>query len=230
MGNASGWIAFFGTIASTLAAYNMSTMMAEGVMYLGLPEAAVGYIDSLPRMLKKAAKKIFVVMSIVEMIMMFFSNLLILWVLNAIVLQLVIYVNCGNMSANTVSVSFTNALGGAIAASVALLVWQILGIIPILNIISMIEGLPLVGWLVVPLILLIFNLIFGAGVGQAVALSQGCSTTEAFHPYPNIQNNENIDCDNKYEEPIKGYCRDPQRCYDDCKEEIIPLKNMRKFG
>lgn len=180
MGNTVGWTTFAGTVVSTIIAYNISSFLAEKTMFAFLPYGVDEYIKYLPRMARKIAKKAFIFLSIIEMIVMFFSNMLFLWLFNAIVLQIIIYIQCKKLNSETVKVSAINALGGSIAASVALVVWQILGLIPLLNIITLIEGLPLIGMLVVPLILMIFNLIFGAGVAKTVAVNQACPTNETF--------------------------------------------------
>lgn len=239
----SGWVTFIGTVAATILAYNFSAYMAEKVFFSLIPEEMEEYIKYLPRILKKGAKKIMPLPSIVEMIVVFASNLFFLWIFNTIVLQFVIYAECqkiifkplefpkgfgigftlgivaglfiglfiglqsglilglklGGMLGTALGIggaahiAATNALGGAIAASVALLAWNILQLIPILSLLAVIEGFPLIGWLIIPFILIIFNLIFGAGVGKAVALHQACSSepeqaTELFHPFPTLDN------------------------------------------
>lgn len=189
---ATGWVTFIGTVVATVVAYNLSTYFAEKVFLSMIPDEVENYIQYLPRMAKKLMKKAMILQSIVEMIVMFAGNLFFLWLLNAVVLQIVIYVECRKFNMNTLDIAAKNALGGAIAASVALLVWNILQLIPILAILGMIEGFPVIGWLIVPIILLIFNLIFGAGVGKAVALHQACAGSseeprenqESFHSYP----------------------------------------------
>jgi len=139
-----------------------------------------------------------IVQSIVETIALFMGNLFFLWLFNTLLLQILIAWECKRFNFTTMDISAKNALGGAISASVLLLIWNIITIIPfpITKILVAIEGFPFIGWMIVPAILLIFNISFGA-IGKAVALSQGCSsesntpqipTKESFkgHPYPDI--------------------------------------------
>ena len=191
-----GWIYLFGAIASTIMAYNWSSLLAEKAFLMFVPESVAEYVEYannyLPSVVKKFYKKVMVIQSIVESIVMFGANLFLIWLFNTALLQILIWWRCKKINITTMDIAARNALAGAIPASILLLIWNLIGIIPfpITKLIIAIEGFPVIGWMIVPAILLIFNLSFGA-IGKAVALSQGCAEqpVEEFnnhHPYPVI--------------------------------------------
>jgi len=212
---AGGWIYFFGAIASTIMAYNMASWFGDKafrfltrIMMGERSVTIIAYLDQLKGYFpaaEKFYKKAMIVQSIVEIIVLFFSNMFFLWLFNSFLLQVLITWECGKINQDTASIAMTNALGGAISASVILLVWNLIGVIPfpITKLVIAIESFPFIGWMIVPALLLIFNLAFGA-IGKAVALSQGCSAekpqihqpeqtkAEGFNsqgaPYPFIDN------------------------------------------
>ena len=111
--------------------------------------------------------------------------LFVLWALTVVIMQLDILMDCFTMNSTTFQISATNALGGSIAAAVAMLVIDIvLSVIPITKAFFKIVGIiPIIGPAMVSMIdaqvLMIFNLIFGMGVARNVALSQACPSTPA---------------------------------------------------
>lgn len=103
--------------------------------------------------------------------------MLILWALSVVVLQIDILLECRKID---LKVAAINALGGAIGASIVLLIWDILiMVIPqlkaIFKIISIIPWIgPMVYASIDAQILGIFNLIFGMAIARNVALAQAC--------------------------------------------------------
>jgi hypothetical protein len=103
--------------------------------------------------------------------------ILILWALSVIILQIEILIECRKINLHVAAV---NAVGGAIGASLVLLIWDILIMVlpqlkAIFKIISMIPWIgPMVYASIDAQILGIFNLIFGVAIARNVALAQGC--------------------------------------------------------
>lgn len=222
---AGGWIYFFGAIASTILAYNFSSWLAQKAFLAFVPESVAEYVEYadkyLPQVVKNFYKKAMIVQSVVESIVLFGGNLFFLWLFNTILLQILITWECRRVSFQTLDIAARNALAGAISASVILFVWNLLTIIPfpLTKLLIAIEGFPLIGWMIIPLILLIFNLAFGA-IGKAVALSQGCAaeaepqngtdTEETFDdignsPYPYI-NHDYEQCDQSHQSYQQKTC------------------------
>lgn len=161
-------------------AFRMVTKFMMGETAASILEYMDYAEEYLPAVALKFYKKVMIVQAIVETIFMFFGNIFFLWLFNTLLLQVLISWECYRFNLNTMDVAARNALAGAISASVILLVWNLIGIIPfpITKIIIAIEGFPVIGWMIVPALLLIFNLSFGA-IGKAVALSQGCAAQPA---------------------------------------------------
>ena len=104
----------------------------------------------------------------------FVIYMFLMWIFNTIILTIDIGIQCKALGLKSAAI---NALGGAIAAPVAVLVWDILTmVVPPLKVLSKILDLPIIGsilgGLFDALILTIFNLIFGLGLGRTVALKQ----------------------------------------------------------
>lgn len=103
--------------------------------------------------------------------------ILILWALSVIVLQIDILIECRKIDLHTAAI---NALGGAIGASLVLLIWDILVmVIPVLKAIFKIVNIipwigPMINASIDAQILGIFNLIFGMAIARNVALAQAC--------------------------------------------------------
>ena len=176
-----GWINFIATVIATIAAYKLATYYANKIaqFIIPIPYNVLYYLGQLPRMTQLFTKKAYVAFSMVEAIVLFFTMLFFLWLFNTIVIQLNISLECSKFNGDSLRISAINALGGAISAAIIVLVWNIITSIPfpLTKILLIIEGLPVIGALVIPILLLIFNLSFGAGVGNAVAISQACTTT-----------------------------------------------------
>lgn len=111
--------------------------------------------------------------------------LIVLWALTVIIMQIDFFIECYAIGLSELKIGAINALGGSIAASVAMLVVDIVTkIIPITKAYrSIIEMIPIVGHAAAGLIdaqvLMIFNLIFGMAVARNVALSQACAAAPA---------------------------------------------------
>lgn len=187
-----GWIYFIGAIASTIMAYNWASWVGDEafifVTRMMMGETAstmIQYLESdyVPSIAKKFYKKFMIVQSIIETGALFAGSLFFLWLFNTILLQFLIIWECQRLNFTTIDIAARNALAGAISASIVLLVWNILTIIPLpfTKILLAIEGFPFFGWMIIPAILLVFNLAFGA-IGKAVALSQGCAPVPITPP------------------------------------------------
>jgi hypothetical protein len=111
--------------------------------------------------------------------------LIVLWALTVIIMQIDFFLECYTLN---FKVGAINALGGSIAASVVMLIVDIVTkIIPITKAYrSIIEMIPIVGHAAASMIdaqiLMTFNLIFGMAVARNVALSQACPAAPAPAP------------------------------------------------
>jgi hypothetical protein len=152
-----------GTIAATIMAYNISTGITEKLVY-------PSYMQYVPTMARKFAKKVMMAQSVIEMILLVPLMILILWAFNTLVLQTNILWECNKINWDTWHIAAINALSGAISCSIILLVWNILTLIPILKFLIILES-----FYIIPILMLIFNLSFGAGLGNALALKDACS-------------------------------------------------------
>ena len=112
----------------------------------------------------------------------------VLWALSVIVMQIDILIDCMRINPNTMRISAINALGGSIAASIAVLVFDIIVlVVPILKPLKMFLMIvpilgPALAQLFDALILTQFNLIFGMGVARNVALAQACAPAAPAPP------------------------------------------------
>lgn len=106
--------------------------------------------------------------------------LIVLWALTVVVMQIDFFIECYTVGLQDLKIGAINALGGSIAASVAMLVIDIVTkIIPITKAFrSIVEMLPIIGHAAASMIdaqiLTIFNLIFGMALARNIALSQAC--------------------------------------------------------
>lgn len=175
-----GWINFINTVVATIYGYEYAVKYAERIanFIIPLPAGTLDYLQMLPKMTQVFTKKLNIAFSIVEAVLLFGTTLFFLWLFNTIVIQINIFFNCKKINGDTLHISAINALGGAISAAVIVTVWNILTTIPLpfTKILILIEGLPVIGAMIIPLLLLIFNLSFGAGLGNAVAQANACSS------------------------------------------------------
>ena len=106
--------------------------------------------------------------------------LIVLWALTVIVMQIDFFIECYTFGLQDLKIGAINALGGSIAASVAMLVIDIVTkVIPVTKAVrSVLEMLPIIGHAAASMIdaqiLTIFNLIFGMAVARNIALAQAC--------------------------------------------------------
>ena len=106
--------------------------------------------------------------------------LIVLWALTVIVMQIDFFIECYTIGLQDLKIGAINALGGSIAASVAMLVIDIVTkVIPVTKAVrSVLEMLPIIGHAAASMIdaqvLTIFNLIFGMAVARNIALAQAC--------------------------------------------------------
>lgn len=171
-----GWINFFATIFATYKAYWYAYWYAEYFASFMLPRGLYQALQMMPFGAKAFAKKLQIPFAITEAVILFHTMLFFLWLFNTIVLQLNIFLECYNLSFDSIKIAATNALGGAIPAAIIVLVWNIITAIPfpITKILLVLEVIPYFGTMIIMSLLLVFNLAFGAGVGNAVAMAQAC--------------------------------------------------------
>ncbi len=162
-----------GTIAATLMSYNISTGITEKIVY-------PSYMQYVPMLARRFAKKIMMVQSVIEMILLVPLIIFTLWMFNTLVLQTNILWECHRINFDTWHAAAINALSGAISCSIIILVWNILTLIPILKFLIILESLY-----IVPTLMIIFNLSFGAGLGNALALNEACAPTPPPSDDPN---------------------------------------------
>lgn len=177
---------FFILIASKL--FNVSESIIETIKSSGF----------LQQLFAKRVPGVGTVVSILEAAMVFPSNLISMWMLNTIVIQCAMLIECeirsGSDFWSTLKTSAGSALAGSLAASIAVLVWSILAAFPIVigQILTVIEGGVYkfsFGWILISVLLMvIFNLMFGA-IGYALAISTGCPAPQLapVRPPSNIQ-------------------------------------------
>lgn len=171
-----GWINFFATIFATWKAYQYAYHYAEYMASFLLPRGMYQMLQLMPFSARAFTKKLQIPFAIAEAIILFHTMLFFLWLFNTLVLQLNIFLECYNFSFNSIKIAATNALGGAIPAAIIVLVWNIITAIPfpITKVLLIIEVIPYLGTLIILSLLLVMNLSFGAGLGNAVAISQAC--------------------------------------------------------
>lgn len=158
---------------------NFTTLTSGMVMIAAVLTQSIGtYLTDL----------IFGSLPIPTFVFKFIIYMFLMWIFNSIILLIDLGIQCRKLA---IKPALVNALGGAIAAPVAVLVWDILTlVIPPLKIVSKILDLPIIGSIVGglfdALILVIFNLIFGLAVGRNVAIGQveGCAANTPPPPSP----------------------------------------------
>jgi hypothetical protein len=106
--------------------------------------------------------------------------LIVLWALTVVIMQIDFFMSCYTFGLQDLKIGAINALGGSIAASVAMLVVDIVTkIIPITKMVrNILEVIPYIGYAAASMIdaqiLTIFNLIFGLALARNIALAQAC--------------------------------------------------------
>lgn len=189
-GFSQGSIVFFMTVALTIVSYIISSKAADAVAAKFLPFGGDmrQLVNKFPVVKPFLSKGITVVKSLMGRIVLVSAYarvaaigimvFLTLWISNTIVLMAAMYKNCKRVN---FKVALRNGLAGAIPSAIltsgALLVIQILSFIPFVLAAS-IFLVPIATWST----MLIFNLIFGAGIGQAAAIKQGCAPAPAPAP------------------------------------------------
>lgn len=189
-GFSTGSVAFWMTLLLTITAGYTTDKTAQFVASKFMPD-----IESLldnPLLQKIAEKgmqafariasKINIVSSIAYMATVTMMTLVTIWVANTITLTAVIYKECGRFDIKT---AMRNAWAGAVPttvfASIHVTVFFILSKFPItMAPISFIDAT--FGTAILITLMVIVNLIFGAGIGQATAKSQGCAPAPAPAP------------------------------------------------
>ena len=110
---------------------------------------------------------------------------LVLWALSVIVLQIDIFIECYNIGPSSFKIAAINALGGSIAASVVVLIVDIIfKVIPQLKAVRTVFAIvpfigPALSKALDSILLSIFNLIFGMALARNIALSQACPAEPA---------------------------------------------------
>ena len=186
-GFSQGSIVFLLTVALTIGSYFVSSRVADmvGEKFMPFGGDLRQLVNKFPVVRPFLTKGISVVKSMLGKVVLVSAYariaalgvmiFLTLWLSNTIVLMAALHKNCGRIE---VRVAMDNALAGAIPSALlttgALVVLQILSFIPFVLAAS-IFLVPIATWST----MLIFNLIFGAGIGQAVAIKQGCAPPPA---------------------------------------------------
>lgn len=169
-----GWKSWFMPITTIIATYfvnGITEAIGNKVLmsFLPIPDYLIKILQYAGPTAKKFAKRSTIIFGVIDAIIVFLSNIGFLWLANLIILTIGIFIECGKVK---LGVAAKNALAGSLAASIALLVWHIITIIPALG--QLLTSIEVFLFFLPLLILVIFNLSFGA-IGNAVALSQGCS-------------------------------------------------------
>ncbi len=191
-GFSQGSIVFLLTVALTMGSYFLSSNVADMVGDKFLPfggdlrqlvnkfPVVKPFLSKGVSVVKKLLGKVVLVSAYARIAALGIMIFITLWLSNTIVLCTAMYKNCGKIN---VGVAMKNALAGAIPSALlttgALVVIQILSFIPFVFAAS-IFLVPVATWST----MLIINLIFGAGIGQATAISQGCATPAPPAPAP----------------------------------------------
>ena len=170
-----------GTMWVTSATFGIGAWLIVKVIssIFPIPEWATDALLHGDFLAKIGAKRIIFIIGIVEAVMMFPFNLVMLWILNFIILQISIFIECNKFDQSTMQTAFWSAMAGSLAGSIVGLVWGILAAIPVIigPILTLIETLPYkftMGIIHIPTILIILhNIGFGA-IGNAIAISVGC--------------------------------------------------------
>lgn len=146
---------------------------------LPIPAWAIDAIKNGGFIAQLGAKRVAFFISIVESVLVFPINLVLLWLLNFVILQVSILIECRKINGKTLRAAAGSALSGSLAGAIVALAWGILASIPIFigQILTAIEiGVYTFsfGLLVIPsLLMVIHNIAFGA-LGNAIAISVGC--------------------------------------------------------
>lgn len=182
-GFSQGSLVFFLTVALTIGSYFLSSKVADAVGDKFMPfggdlrqlvnkfPVVRPFLSKGVTVVKKILGKVVLVSAYARIAALGVMIFLTLWISNTIVLMSAIYKNCGRIE---IGIAMKNALAGAIPSAiittVALVVLQVLSFIPFVLAAS-IFLVPIATWST----MLIFNLIFSAGIGQATGVSQGCA-------------------------------------------------------
>jgi hypothetical protein len=178
-GSFAFWLTLLGTIGAGFVTDKTAQLVASKFMpdISGLLENPVlqKVAQKGQKYFNKVASKINFVSSIAYMGTVTVMSLLTIWIINTITLTAVIYRECKRVDVKT---AMRNAWAGAIPtcvfASIHVTVLFILQKFPItMAFATMLDAVA--GTAILISMMVIVNLIFGAGVGQATAKKQGCA-------------------------------------------------------
>ncbi len=200
--------------------------------FIPIPTWAITYLLSGNFLSEIVAKRVLFIVGIIESVIVFPINLLLMWVVNTIILQISILIQCKKIDIDSLSIAATNALAGAIPTSIHLLAWGILAAIPVIigPIMTLIETLPYTftfGLIHVPTIIaILFNLGFGA-LGNKIAMDKACPTLPSPTLTPTQDNTTKEQFDGKYLSvpDLHNHTHAGYGPYDRCRCRCCPVCN-----